>query len=197
MEFELHFKQPQTREIVPRGDDSPMRILVMGDFSGRANRGVENFSDLSERPFVRIDVDNFEDVLFRFAPQLFLPIDEPAGPSMVVEFKSLDDFHPDRLFRQLEVFEALRETRGRLSDPEAFAQAAAELRHEAVSREPLSSRAMPSLACPQRASIPMAIPLPGKLSLNRRVSASTTFSPAHARALPMCCLASIEAISSP
>ena len=134
MEFDFHFAQPQTREATRPRSDTPMRLLVMGDFTGRGNRGVESPADVAERPLVAVDVDNLEQVLFRFNPRLHLPIGDPAGPSMAVEFKQLDDFHPDRLYQQLDVFQALRETRKRLSDPATFAQAAAELRHEAEQR---------------------------------------------------------------
>jgi type VI secretion system protein ImpC len=47
---------------------------------------------------------------------------------LAVEFKQIDDFHPDHLYRSLGLFQALRETRARLHDPETFARAVADLK---------------------------------------------------------------------
>ena len=106
-----------------------MRILLMGDFSGRANRGLlESGSALAERPVVPVDIDNFEDVLFRFAPRLRLPLAEAAGQGVTIGFRRLEDFHPDELYKRLEPFQALRRMRARLLDPASFEAAAAELR---------------------------------------------------------------------
>lgn len=125
LEFELS-TEPKT--VYRKAAGGPMRILVMGDFSGRENRGVqEPGAALAGRPLVPVDVDNLEDILFRFSPQLFLPAAEPSGPGMAVGFRSLDDFHPDALFGQLELFEALRDRRGRLLDPATYADAARDL----------------------------------------------------------------------
>jgi len=41
--------------------DAPFRILILGDFSGRANRGVE--SKLAGRRPIRVDRDNLDDAL--------------------------------------------------------------------------------------------------------------------------------------
>jgi type VI secretion system protein ImpC len=46
---------------------------------------------------------------------------------MAIQFKQLDDFLPDHLYRNLPLFQALRETRARLNNPATFAAAAAEL----------------------------------------------------------------------
>jgi hypothetical protein len=53
-----------------------------------------------------------------------------ATPAVEVEFKALEDFHPDALYQRLEVFQALRTIRKRLLNPVTFAQAEAELRRE-------------------------------------------------------------------
>jgi type VI secretion system protein ImpC len=73
-------------------DDTPFRILIIGDFTGRRNRSVNTPIG---RP-VLIDLDNFEDVMAEMRPALHLPIGE-------FRFRELDDFHPDRLYRQVEV----------------------------------------------------------------------------------------------
>ena len=105
MQFELG-----TRPATPgrREDDEPMRLLVMGDFRG--NAGSER-PPLATRPTQQIDVDNFDDVMRRFEPGLSMPAGE-------LRFKQIDDFHPDRLYARLDVFQALRTRR---SSPPAAA----------------------------------------------------------------------------
>jgi len=108
--------------------ETPFRIALLGDFSGRANRRLEpGTPPLTSRRPVAVDRDNFDDVLSRFAPQLHLPLGGPDAPWMAIEFRELDDFHPDRLYERLELFRALRQIRRRLTDPSTFAEAAAEL----------------------------------------------------------------------
>ncbi|MHC4859933.1 MAG: type VI secretion system contractile sheath domain-containing protein [Planctomycetota bacterium] len=128
MEFEFAHTEPKVQSAYRTSAETPMRILVMGDFTGRENRGVmEHGDDLVQRPVVFLDVDDLDGVLYRFAPRLHLPLGEPGGPGVAVEFKSMEDFHPDELFRRLDVFGELRNARSRLMDPATFAEAAAEL----------------------------------------------------------------------
>ena len=54
-----------------------MRILVMGDFSGRGAGATSEvpFADRVVRP---VDVDNFEDTLRRLSPSAHLTLDQAA-----------------------------------------------------------------------------------------------------------------------
>ena len=131
MSFEFRFSEPRARDTFRRREDSAMRILVMGDFSGRGDRGVAAAADLASRPIVPVDVDNFDQAFSRFAPRAFLPSEAASGPDLELQFEQLEDFHPDRLYRVLDLFRALRETRARLQNPATFEQAAAELRQAA------------------------------------------------------------------
>src|SRR5690349_22193272 len=108
-------------------EDAPFHIAILGDFSGRENRGLVDARLQGRRPAL-IDRDNFDDVLAEIAPELHLPLGGPAGPRIPVRFRELDDFHPDRIFERLTIFQALRETRERLSDRSTFDTAAAEVR---------------------------------------------------------------------
>ena len=137
MKFDFQLGQPQTRRAAPRRPDSPMRILVMGDFSGRHSRGVETPADLASRATVAVDIDNFDRALSRLAPRLQLPPSAADGSGLAIEFRQLDDFHPDHLYKSLSLFQALRETRARLLNPATFAQAAAELRQAVSPRSEL------------------------------------------------------------
>src|SRR5258708_4851666 len=103
-QFGFQFGQPHESPAKPVDDETPWHMLVLGDFSGRGNRGAfESPAALASRPILQIDVDNFDERLERLAPQLVLPLGA-SGAAMTVRFSSLDDFHPDRLFDQLEVF---------------------------------------------------------------------------------------------
>jgi type VI secretion system protein ImpC len=110
----------------------PFQIAVLGDFSGRANRGVvETGAKLSGRKPIRIDRDNFDEVMARLNVGLRLPVpgDDQAG--VVLQFKELDDFHPDRIFAHSPVFQSLKETRRKLNNPKTFESTAAALRAQA------------------------------------------------------------------
>src|SRR5215813_8186344 len=106
--FDFQFSQPRARSASARSEENPMRILVMGDFSGRASRGVENAADLASRPIVAVDIDSFERVFSGFSPALHLSPGKAAATDAVIEFRQLDDFHPDQLYRKLGLFQSLR-----------------------------------------------------------------------------------------
>jgi len=126
-----------------REPDSPFHIAVLGDFSGRENRGVLD-AKLQGRKAVLIDRDNFEDVIARFAPELHLPLGGADGPRIPVRFTGLDDFHPDRIFERLKIFHALRDTRQRLNDRSTFEAAAAEVRSWSGTTPPPAAPQIPS-----------------------------------------------------
>jgi len=107
--------------------DSPFHIAVLGDFSGRENRGVLD-ARLEGRKAILIDRDNFEDMIAQVAPELHLPLGGPDGPRIPIRFRELDDFHPDRIFERLKIFQTLRDVRERLKDRSTFDAAAAEVR---------------------------------------------------------------------
>ena len=135
--FEFRFSQPLKGGHAPRSDESPLRMLVMGDLSGRGQRGAGTAADLATREVVSVDVDNFNQVLSSMAPRLQLPVGGTTATPTTIEFRRLDDFHPDRLYRDLRLFAALRETRSRLQDPATFAETAAKLRPgAAIAPEP-------------------------------------------------------------
>lgn len=100
--------------------ETPFRIAILGDFSGRAKRGVFD-SDLASRKPLLVDRDNFDKVLEKLDVEITLPILGKGSPPVSIKFSELDDFHPDHLFEGLEVFQALRETRQSLKDPSTFA----------------------------------------------------------------------------
>ncbi|TMD03009.1 MAG: type VI secretion system contractile sheath small subunit, partial [Chloroflexi bacterium] len=108
MEFELSFGQPGAPRSPKRGSDGPMRILVLGDFSGRWNRGpAEPVAGLADRPILGVDGDNFERLMARLSPRLRLDLAKGEKEPSAIEFRRMDDFHPDELYGRLEVFKPL------------------------------------------------------------------------------------------
>jgi type VI secretion system protein ImpC len=125
--------------------ETPFRIAILGDFSGRANRGLSESGDaLASRRFRLIDRDNFDSVLAKLAPRLELAPAGEDGFRISLQFSDLDDFHPDRLFERVQIFQKLRETRQNLSDSATFAKTASELR--LVTKPPLSEKAPQAVA---------------------------------------------------
>ena len=102
-----------------RRSDS-MRILVLGDFSGRRNRGVEAADDLAARRVFEVDLDSFESVFRAIAPGLAIGSVPVPGAALSLSFESLEDFHPDQLYASLDAFRELRSSRQRLLDPASF-----------------------------------------------------------------------------
>ena len=106
--------------------EEPFRVLLVGDFAGRASRGgPAEAEELSARRPVAVDRDNFDQVMRRLGVRLRLAA---GGPALDLYFDALEDFHPDRLYERLEIFRALRQTRRRLQDRSTFEDAAAEVR---------------------------------------------------------------------
>ena len=110
-------------------DDTPFCIAILADFSGRGNRGLcETGPSLAARKRIAVDVDNLEDLLMKLGCEIHVPLGGSEGPRIPLRFSDLDDFHPDRIFDRLEVFQELRTTRKLLEDPATFAKAASQVR---------------------------------------------------------------------
>jgi type VI secretion system protein ImpC len=106
-----------------------LRVAILGDFSGRLNRGLmEPGKPLAARRPVAVDRDTLDHAMERMGVVLSIPVAGPREPRLEVRFRQLDDFHPDRLFARLEPFAPLGDLRRRLQNPATFAAAAAELR---------------------------------------------------------------------
>jgi type VI secretion system protein ImpC len=144
MRFEFTFGQG--RRATPPDPETPFRVLVLGDFSGRGRR-----PPLSERRPARVDIDSIEPFFERQNAEVELEARmHAAAAAPRVTPRELEDLHPDRLYEQLDVFAALRGTRKRLLDGSTFASAAAEVRSW--------SGAAPTAATAASASAPAAAP---------------------------------------
>lgn len=101
-------------------DEPPFRLLMLGDWSGDAEK-----SDLDRRNPLEIDRDNFDDIMKKLRVRLEL---EAEGGSLSLEFQGLDDFHPDEIFKQVPMFADLRDLRRRLNNESTYNSAAREVR---------------------------------------------------------------------
>ncbi len=108
--------------------DTPFNIAVLGDFSGREQRGGGESQDrLTHRKPLQVDRDNFDSLLRLLNVHLRGLKLAVASAPVDVQFHSLDDFHPDQLFENAELFSALRKLRLRLLATESFHDAAKEV----------------------------------------------------------------------
>ena len=104
----------------PLDPEAPFRILVLGDFGGAEGGSV------ATRRLYAVDRDVLEEELGRLKVTLDLPLD--GGRRARVAPRELEDLHPDRLLRSVDVFGEWKGTRERLEDPRTFAEAAREVR---------------------------------------------------------------------
>jgi type VI secretion system protein ImpC len=117
------------------------RVALVGDFSGRSNRAIAETGGNSSTPRTYlIDRDNFSEMLSQLRIELRLPILGKEPPPVLLQFADLDDFHPDRLFENVEIFDALKETRQSLNDPAIVAAMANQLDPSASRSEPSTTR---------------------------------------------------------
>lgn len=124
-EVELGAARPSADRLSRGGE--PLRILVLGDFSGRHDSTREAAVDFADRAPCAVDLDSFDAAFRRMAPALTLGEGGNPDRRLALRFDTYEDFHPDSLYVALEPFRALRESRARLVDPATFEQEAARL----------------------------------------------------------------------
>ncbi len=96
----------------------PFVVGVLGDLSGKPD---EPLPRLKDRKFVEIDRDNFNKVLEGMKPRLAYRVDnkltdDDTKLAVELRFKSMDDFHPERVAAQVEPLRKMVEARQKLSD---------------------------------------------------------------------------------
>ena len=98
----------------------PFVMGVLGDFTGQP---TEPLAKLKDRKFVEVTPDNFDDVLASMKPHLAFTVenklsDDPDAGKLGVDlhFKSLDDFSPDAVARQVKPLRELLDLRTKLAD---------------------------------------------------------------------------------
>lgn len=142
---EFHFGPHGSRRDQQRENVPVLRIVILADLRGHAGReDGDQGPSIAQRHLVHVDVDNFDEVLARTQPRLHLRLASPDSPRLPIVFRSLDDFHPDALYRNLELFAPLRSIRRRLLDSATFPDAAAEWSRavDLMSLPPVSERSV-------------------------------------------------------
>lgn len=98
----------------------PFVMGVLGDFTGQPTEPLPRVKD---RKFVEINPDNFDAVLESMRPHLSFTVEnklseDPNAGNLGVDlhFKSLQDFDPDQVARQVKPLKQLLDLRERLSD---------------------------------------------------------------------------------
>jgi type VI secretion system protein ImpB len=114
----VHIKYEVETEGAQVERELPFVMGIMGEFSGDPTKPLPSLTD---RKFVQIDRDNFNDVMARIGPGLNLKVDNTLagdGTQMAVElkFNSIEDFEPGRIVEQVPALKALMETRNKLRD---------------------------------------------------------------------------------
>lgn len=122
----------------------PFRILVLGDFGASESFG---------KP-VTVDRDELDDVVGRLGVSFDVELDAGAPP-VTVSVSELEDFHPDRLFENLELFAALRTRRRRLQNEATFQEEADAIRSSGLPPSPTESESEGSATEPAPETSPM------------------------------------------
>ncbi len=98
----------------------PFVVGVLGDFTGQPDQPLPKLKD---RKFVEVNPDNFDTVLEGMKPHLSYSVEnklseESDAPNLKVDlrFKSMDDFSPENVARQVKPLKELLDLRTRLSD---------------------------------------------------------------------------------
>ncbi|MFY9459907.1 MAG: type VI secretion system contractile sheath small subunit, partial [Aquabacterium commune] len=120
----------------------PVRIALLGDFGAGAARGrLSVGAELAGRKPVPVEFDTLEDALARFGLTVSLGLTD--GAQIQLSISELESFHPDALYRSLDVFASLASLRKQLQSPATQAKAAEEVLSWANDAELRASSAVP------------------------------------------------------
>lgn len=121
MGFDFTFGSASSGASSPRPTpDAPFRIAVLADLSARDSRAAAEPASLPTRRPRRVDIDNLDQTIAACGVTIRVAAPDPID----IPISSLDDFHPDHLYRTLDLFADLRDLRDRLLNPETFPAAA-------------------------------------------------------------------------
>lgn len=96
----------------------PFVMGVMGDFSGNPTSPPK---PLTQRKFVPIDRDNFNDVMKTISPELNIRVKntlqgDDSEMAVKLNFSSMADFEPARIVEQVPALKSLLDSRDKLRD---------------------------------------------------------------------------------
>lgn len=120
MNYSMSFGKLSKPAPARQGVGATFGLVVLGDFSGRANRGeLETGAGLASRKPRRVDVDNLDDVLASMQLKLALPIGD-EGAAVEISLSSIDGFHPNELYENVALFSKLAGFRKHLENTATF-----------------------------------------------------------------------------
>lgn len=146
-------------------EEKPFLMLVLGDWRGDADK-----KDFSERLPIEVDRDNFASVMKHLQVALKLNLSNSHDQPFTLQFTEIEDFHPDNLYKQVPIFDELRDLRRRLVNPESFNSAASEIKRMFIFE--------PEDVLPETASPPKAADSSGLLDQILSVSSNPKHSEA-------------------
>jgi len=98
----------------------PFVLGVLGDFTGQPEQPLPR---LRERKFVEVNPDNFDQVLEGMKPHLSFSVEnklseDPDAAQLKVDlhFKSMEDFEPEQVAKQVKPIRELMDLRTKLAD---------------------------------------------------------------------------------
>jgi type VI secretion system protein ImpB len=98
----------------------PFVLGVLGDFTGQPEQPLPR---LRERKFVEVNPDNFDQVLEGMKPHLSFSVEnklsedaEAAQLKVDLHFKSMEDFEPENVAKQVRPIRELMDLRTKLAD---------------------------------------------------------------------------------
>lgn len=97
----------------------PLKLLVAGDFSNGQEHAL-----LSERIKVNVNKNNFDSVISEYAPNVNLVVkntlaDDGSEDNISLTFRSMKDFSPEQVTRQIPQLKAMLSMRNLLRDLKA------------------------------------------------------------------------------
>ena len=94
-----HASSPRRRRDEDDDGAAPLRIVVLGDFSGRPR---EERAPLAERLALRVDIDNVDAQLARMAPRADIAgLQDKQGRPLRIEVETMDEFSADGVVARL------------------------------------------------------------------------------------------------
>ncbi len=99
----------------------PFVMGVLADLSGQP---IEELPEVSERKFLEIDIDNFDERMKAIAPRVAFSVPNTLtgeGHVMVdITFESMDDFSPAAVARKVDALKQLLEARTQLANLQTY-----------------------------------------------------------------------------
>lgn len=114
----VHIKYEVETEDASIVKELPFVVGVLGDFSGDPSEQLKPFS---ERKFVQIDRDNFDDIMKKTGPALNFRVkntldDGQSDMAVSLKFEAMSDFEPGSIVSQVPALKMLLDARIMLRD---------------------------------------------------------------------------------